>query len=88
MAAYLVTYDLNSPGQDYDALYARIKSYKWAKITESSWAVSTSQTAVQVRDHLWAVMDANDKLLVSRMGASAWYGLPDDVTQWLKDNIS
>ena len=31
MSAYLVTYDLNAPGQDYESLIERIKSYgTWA----------------------------------------------------------
>ena len=64
MSAYIVTYDLSSPGRDYEELYKRIKECgPWARITESSWAVSTYQTAVAVRDHISPALDNNDKLL-------------------------
>ena len=88
MVAYIITYDLRSPGRDYNDLYDRIKSYnRWAFITESSWAVSTDHTAVAVRDYLTQALDSNDKLFVGQLGASAWIGLPSDVSKWLKDNL-
>ncbi len=91
MSTYLITYDLLGPGRDYSALYARIKLYnKWAAITESTWAVTTTQTATAVRDYLAAVMDSNDKLFVvnlgTKIGESAWRGMPKEVTDWLKAN--
>lgn len=87
MARYIITYDLRKPGRNYDELYKRIKSYRaWAHITESSWAVATTQTSEQIRDHLRGVMDSNDKLLVGILGTSAWSGLPKEITEWLKNN--
>lgn len=88
MGAYIVTYDLARPGRDYDELHARIKAFDgWARIAESSWAVATNQSAVQVRDYLTPAIDANDKLFVSRLGSSAWIGLSSEVSEWLKNNI-
>ena len=65
MARHIITYDLRKPGRNYDDLYKRIKSYKsWARITESSWCVATTETSKQIRDHLNEAIDSNDKLLV------------------------
>ena len=87
MARYIITYDLSSPGRNYEALYDRIKSYdRWAHITESSWAIVTQKSAAEIRDHLGEVLDSNDKLLVGKLGTSAWRGLRDEISQWLKDN--
>ena len=87
MARYIVTYDLVSPGQNYEELYKRIKSYRtWARIAESSWAIVSSQTAMEVRNHVRAALDSNDRLLVGRLGTSAWIGLKPDVTTWLTRN--
>ena len=87
MARYIITYDLRKPGRNYDELYKRIKSYgACASITESSWAVATTQTSEQIRDYLKGAMDGNDKLLVGILGTSAWFGLPKEVTKWLQDN--
>ncbi len=84
MAKYIITYDLRAPGRNYDALFERIKSYgTWAHILESSWAVVTTQSAVQVRDYLAAVMDSNDGIFVGALGATAWKGIDPKVSEWL-----
>lgn len=55
----IITYDLCSPGRNYDDLYKKIKAYgTWAHICESSWFISTSDSCVQVRDNLKSVLDS------------------------------
>jgi hypothetical protein len=88
MNTYIISYDLDSPGQKYEAIANAIKSCgNWAKINLSVWAVVTNMTAVQVRDHLWRVMDANDRLFVVKSGhEAAWMrALCND--DWLKENL-
>ena len=88
MATHIISYDLRKPGQNYDALYERIKTYdNWAHIAKSTWAVVTAKTAEQVRDNLFAVMDDNDRLVVVKSGgAGAWHNVICS-NQWLKDNL-
>ena len=87
MARYVITYDLSAPGRDYEDLYNRIKSYpNWAHITESTWAIVSRRSQQQIRDHLGGALDDNDKLLVGRLGRSAWTGLGTSVSEWLKAN--
>ena len=87
MARYIVSYDLHGPGQDYEALAERIKTYpRWAKLMQSTWCVVTTQTSEQVRDYLRPALDGNDKLLVGVLGTSAWYGFSAELTEWLKAN--
>ena len=87
MPRYMITCDLHPPGQNYKGLAARIKSYpKSAKLMRSTWAVVTSDSAEQIRDHLKPVLDGNDELLVGVLGRSAWYGLSAELTGWLKAN--
>ena len=85
MTRYIITYDLSAPGRNYGALYERIKAYSaWARITESSFAIMTQQTSVQIRDNLGEVLDSNDKLLVGPLGVAAWMGLDKEVSEWLQ----
>jgi len=88
MAVYQINYDLRKQ-KDYVSLIERIKSYgTWCNPLESAWMIVTSQTVVQVRDYLQAVMDNDDGLLVTSLqGEAAWYGLPNDVTQWIHNNL-
>jgi hypothetical protein len=73
MSCYIVTYDLHE-GADYGDLVSAIKSYGvWAHITESTWAVVTERTALQVRDHLMSHMKARGRIFVVLSGEeSAW----------------
>lgn len=90
MPIYMVTYDLRTPGQQYDDLYGRIKQYAaWCHALESVWFVASKGTATQVRDELLRLIDSNDGLVVTSItkGNSAWTGLTDEIGKWLKDNL-
>lgn len=52
------------------------------------WVISTPQSAAQVRDNLRQSMDGDDGLLVTRLaGEAAWYGLSENISNWLKTQI-
>lgn len=69
----IVTYDLRAPGRNYDELYKALHAYNYAKPTESTYVIRTDKTCAQVRDHLVAHIDANDRLFVAELtGVAAW----------------
>ena len=86
---YLISYDLRKPGRNYSSLYSAIKSYgTYAHVLESVWSISTSRSAVEVRDHLAQHLDQNDDLIVITASApGAWKGLSQELTDWLKENL-
>ena len=88
MKVYQISYDLRKQ-RDYESLYECIKSYgTYSHALESTWLIATNQTAAQVRDNLAEVMDSDDGLLVTRLqGESAWIGLRDKTTEWLKNQL-
>ncbi len=86
MAKYLISYDLNSPGKNYNDLITRIKSYSWAKICKSAWAISSTSSAAQIRDDLINYIDTNDILFVCPCDGWASYGLPKEVVEWLNNH--
>jgi hypothetical protein len=87
MACYIVSYDLRKQ-RNYDALYEAIKSYgTWAHILESVWAIVTSHTAAEVREHLSKFTDSDDGLFVIKSGKeAAWIGVTCK-NEWLKQNV-
>jgi len=89
MSAYLISYDLNKPGQNYSALHEKIKSLGgWCHCLESTWVVTHPGPAVAIRDALTKVMDSSDALFVAKLtGEAAWIGLFGDRTDWLKKNL-
>jgi hypothetical protein len=89
VASYVITYDLNKAGQNYEALEKAIKSYNaWAKIATTTFVIRSDNNSNGIRDHLKSQMDANDELFVGKLsGEGAWSGLGEKVSQWLKDHL-
>ncbi len=87
MAVLLVTYDLNKPGQDYSDFYKVIKSYTWARLSESSYAIATSKATKTVYEELAPHIGRGDQLFVIGL-ENNWHGFgPRDVYDWLKEHL-
>lgn len=90
MTTLLVGYDFNRPGQNYEPLWERLKSYEnWWHYLDSTWIVKADRTARQVRDELGALTDPSDELLVIDItgDAAAWEGFNEKGSKWLRDNL-
>lgn len=84
---YIISYDLRK-SRNYDPLYQALKSYgKWARITESTWAVVTTTSAVEIRDRLRKMMDDDDRLFVIKSGTEAAWRNSRCKSEWLKENL-
>ena len=84
-----ISYDLNAPGQRYEAVAAAIKTLgNWAKLQKSFWYVKSSCTAAQAVDRVWAAMDRNDSVIVvdATNRQAAWKGIDPTVAQHILDN--
>lgn len=84
----IVTYDLRSPGRDYNSLYEYLKSFpEWARITESTWFISSAKECIEIRDELDALTDSNDRIFVAELtGTAAWGNVMCD-SDYLKENL-
>lgn len=52
MAIYLVTYDLNNPGQRHSQILKAVKEYPWARLSESSYAIEATASPHQIFNSL------------------------------------
>lgn len=83
-----VSYDLNSPNQNYEKVIAAVKALgSWAKIHKSFWYVNSNLTAEQACARVWAAMDANDTVYVvdSTNNSASWQNLDPKVAAHIKD---
>lgn len=88
MAVLLVTYDLNTPGKNYEDVLKAIKNYAWAQLSESSYAINTYDSPQQIFDKLKPLLDKNDNLYVIPLKKPyAGFG-PKAVNDWLNTNLS
>lgn len=87
MAVLLVTYDLKAPGQDYADFHKVIKSFSWARLSESSYAIDTTLTPQNVYEQLRSHMDTNDNVYVIMLTRPhCGYG-PKEVNEWLEKHL-
>lgn len=66
MAAYMITYDLNSEGQNYEKVIKAIKdaSTYWCTYWKSSYLIKSNLTPDEIQDNISPYLDGNDTLLV------------------------
>lgn len=89
MNCFIISYDLCSPDRNYNQLYSAIKSYgTWGRLTESTWAIVTNSTAVQIRDFLMKFIDNNDRLVVIKGGKEAAWIHTLASNSWVKQNLA
>lgn len=87
MTVYMIGYDLNNKGKNYDGLIDAIKKISgvWCKALESTWFVKTNLTATEILQILRLQIDNDDELLVVKASApGTWVGLGQKQSDWLK----
>jgi len=91
MPLYIVSYDLNEKdSRTYKELYDALQSYPdWAHPLESTWMVSTDDTARELEEHLRHFLGQKDNLLVVefKKDAGYWGWLSKTFWEWLKDRL-
>lgn len=87
MAIFLVSYDLNKETVRPQIVEEVKKSPGWAPISESSYAIDTSETALAVYERFKKHLDANDTFyVISLRKPYAGYGFTN-VNDWLERNL-
>jgi len=87
MAVKLITYDLNSPGQNHKAVLEKIKTYAWARLSESSYAVDSTDTASGLYQKFKPLLDRNDTFLVIPLSKPFAGRATQDVLDWLNARL-
>lgn len=65
MAALLITYDSDKPGQDCEKILEFIKSSKsWAKLSESSYAIQSEETPQEIFRKLTPFLSDSSRLFI------------------------
>jgi len=84
-----ISFSLEQPKQTRDEVIDAIHELgDWAKVDDCVWYVHSSFTANQACARLWAIMNANDKLVVIDVTNNdiAWQGVYSDVGQFMRDH--
>lgn len=84
---YLVSYDLNSPGKNYDDLYEAIKAAStgvWCKPLSSVYIIKSNlNSAKAVYNRLKPCLDDNDHILVIEVTRESHWYLNKEISEYL-----
>ncbi len=84
---YLILYQ-PAVGQNVTLFETAVKSYgTWAKITQNNWAIVTSKSATEVRDHLKALTKTTERLMVIKSATEAAWANVICTNEWLQKNL-
>ena len=85
MNIYIITYDLNKSGQNYDKVINSINSKypRNKKILESTFIIKSEKTAVQIYDSIEG-LDHNDRIFIGEINRKNQQGwLTTELWNWI-----
>lgn len=92
MKTFLITYDLNNPGQNYQTLLKIMSQAfrSYTKISDSSYALSPKAdlTAKQIFDMFKMALDSNDVFYVFELDKNFAFQGNKDAAGWLTINLA
>ena len=88
MAAFILTYELNSKDKNYSDFHNHIKSYFHAKLSQSSYVIYTDHPAAHIYKRLRPSIEKNDWLYIIQL-STQWAGFcPARNRDWLVSHLS
>lgn len=88
MAVFIVTYDLNRETKRPPIVEEIRKTSGWAKLSESSYAISTQETASEVYTRFKPLLDDNDDFFVITLKRPFMSWASKEVNDWLNNHLS
>ncbi|MBQ8473148.1 MAG: hypothetical protein IJ501_06565 [Bacilli bacterium] len=86
MKKYIISYDLNKSGKNYDGLINAIEKYNCIKILYSTWIIKSSSSAQNIFDNLKPQIDDDDKLIIVEINTNNEQGwLNKNQWNWIND---
>nr|DAM72177.1 MAG TPA: Cas system-associated protein [Caudoviricetes sp.] len=85
---YLISYDLNRPGQNYDTLYQKIKDAStggWCHPMDSTWIIQSYLTPENICNQLRPALDNSDSIFVVQIASNYAGRLPKDLWNYIEN---
>lgn len=84
---YVVSYDLNAPGQDYSGVHKAIQSAStgvWCRPLESVWVIQSNLSSASIYNAIAPNLDKTDHLFVAEITSNYFGYLDTKVVNYLK----
>jgi hypothetical protein len=88
IAVLLVTYDLRTPGHNYNPFYEALKQQgNWWHYISSTWLIATRKTPQELYSALVGHIATGDSLLVVTVKYPYWGSLSKEAWKWMNNWI-
>ena len=89
MYRYVVSYDLNAPGQKYTKLHELIDSTSnaWCRPLSSFYLVRTNLSVNELSDRIRSILDDNDHFLIISVSNNKQGWLDEEQWEYIEKNI-
>lgn len=79
MSLYMVSYDLNNPGQDYKKVKDKIESLgSWCHYLDSTYLVKSYLNFETFQNEVTSVADSNDRFIIAKIDGTVGGWLSKD----------
>ncbi len=88
---YLISYDLNKPGKNYEDLYEAIEGASngtWCKPLRSVYIINSNLSVKSIYDRLATCLDTTDSVLVIEVTRNSYWYLKTDVSKFLQKMLN
>lgn len=88
MNIFMISYDLNQPGQNYPKVRETIESFGvWCHYLESTYLIKTSSSIETVNQAIAKHLDSSDRIIVCKIDKPIHGWLSDEQWQWINTNL-
>lgn len=86
---YIISYDLNKSGQDYNRLYNAIKSCStsWCHYLDSTWLIDSSYSTSTIQETIRKCTDNNDLFVIMEVTRNYSGWLPQKAWDWIHQHL-
>lgn len=88
--AYMITYDLNSPGQNYDQIIKIIKeniSLSWCSFWKSSYLIKSNLSTKQIQEKIQPYLDSSDRMIIIEVNNNYQGWSTEDDWKFIRESI-
>ena len=87
MSVFLITYDLDKPGQDYEKIHGVIKSYDYTILCKSSYVIDTDDLTEFIKE-ISKIIDKSTDVYIFPITSPIYFEYGSQkAEEWLKSHL-
>lgn len=86
---YMLSYDLNKEGKDYEGLYDALKTFPRLHVLDSTWYIESDWMSSEIMMLLLPHIDTDDRVVISQITKNTTVqNLTPEENEWLRTRLT